>query len=203
MEPDHLSRAHIIKYHKDCIKTFGIASNEALGWKSKASQLARFKALAETGNFNGCSVLDVGCGCGDLLEFFNAQKIGCQYTGIDQVKEFIEFAGKKYEAQANSSFLLGDFWSADIGHYDYVLASGALSYHNADPNFIYKIIFHLYSLSTHGFAFNLMELTGLKGGGLVAYDKRKIIHYCCKICPQVILKDDYLPGDYTVMLYKG
>jgi SAM-dependent methyltransferase len=199
---DLLSRAHIIKYHKDCIKTFGIASNEALGWKNKENQTLRFENLLHIGDLNGRRVLDVGCGTGDLLAFFDQRSIACHYTGIDQVKEFVELAGERYKAHPDASFLLGDFWSADLGYFEYILASGALSYRNSDPDFIYKMIFRLYSLSDIAFGFNLMESVGLKGGGLVAYEKERIVAYCKKICPQVIVKDDYLKDDYTIMMYK-
>ena len=199
---DFLSRAHIIKYHKDCIKTFGLESNEALGWKNRENQTIRFKNILEIGDLNGTTVLDVGCGTGDLFDYMNQQSITCNYTGIDQVKEFIELAGKKYRTHPNASFLLGDFWSVDVHRYDYVLASGALSYRNSDPEFIYKMIFRLYSLSEIAFGFNLMESTELKDGGLVAYEKNRILAYCQKICPNVIIKDNYLKDDYTIMMYK-
>lgn len=199
---DFLSRAHIIKYHKDCIKTFGLESNEALGWKNRENQTIRFKNILDIGDLNGKTVLDVGCGTGDLFDYMNQQSINCNYTGIDQVKEFVELAGEKYKAHSNASFLLGDFWSVDVNRYDYVLASGALSYRNSDPEFIYKMIFRLYSLSEIAFGFNLMESVELKDGGLVAYEKSRILAYCQKICPNVIIKDDYLKNDFTIMMYK-
>jgi ubiquinone/menaquinone biosynthesis C-methylase UbiE len=124
---DLLSRAHIIKYHNDSIKKYGVRSHQALGWKEKTNQLLRFEALLEPLELNGSSVLDLGCGTGDLLEYLISKNIYCDYTGIDQIKDFIILAGEKYKNQNNTSFLLGNFWTADLGKYDYVLASGALS----------------------------------------------------------------------------
>jgi len=199
---DFLSRAHILKYHKDNIKTYGLESNEALGWKNRENQTIRFDVLTQAGDFSNCSLLDVGCGTGDLLDFFDHRAITCDYTGIDQVKEFIELAGKKYESHSNASFLLGDFWSAALPFYDYVVASGSLSYRNSDPDFIYKMIFRLYSLSNVAFAFNLPGSATLKDGGLIAYDKNRILAYCNKICLKVKLIDNYLEDDYTIFMYK-
>ena len=197
---DLLSRAHIIKYHNDSIKKFGVNSHQALGWRKKNEQLLRFKMLIEPSELNDCSVLDIGCGTGDLLAYLISNNIQCDYTGIDQIKEFITLAGEKYKNQNNTSFLLGDFWTADLGKYDYVLASGALSYRHADPNFIFKIIAHLFSLSKMAFAFNLLEKTDLKNGGLVAYNKNEILGFCKKLSSNVILKDDYLEGDFRILI---
>lgn len=203
MDADYLARAHILKYHKDSIKTFGADSNEALGWKKKENQQARFRVFLKLGKLHDATLLDVGCANGDLLQFFREQNIQCQYTGIDQVKEFIELAAEKYKEETNASFLLGDFWSAEVGQFDYVIASGALSYRHPDPNFIYRMIFRLYSLSNMAFGFNLLENVTLKSGGLVAYDKNTIVAYCQKICPNVIVTDKYLEDDFTVMMYKS
>ena len=156
--------------------------------------------LLEPTELNDCSILDIGCGTGDLLAYLISNNIQCDYTGIDQIKEFITLAGEKYKNQNNTSFLLGDFWTADLGKYDYVLASGALSYRHADPNFIFKIIAHLFSLSKMAFAFNLLEKTDLKNGGLVAYNKNEILGFCKKLSSNVILKDDYLEGDFRILI---
>ena len=195
---DLLSRAHIIKYHNDSIKKFGVNSHQALGWRKKNEQLLRFKMLIEPSELNDYSVLDIGCGTGDLLAYLISKNIQCKYTGIDHIKDFITLAGEKYKNQNNTSFLLGDFWTADLGKYDYVLVSGALSYRNADPNFIYKMIAHLFSLSKKTFAFNLLEKTDLKNGGLVAYNKNEILEFCKKLSSNVILKNDYIINDYSI-----
>jgi len=197
---DLLSRAHIIKYHNDSIKKFGINSHQALGWRKKNEQLLRFKMLIEPNKLNDCSVLDIGCGTGDLLEYLIINNIHCEYTGIDQIKDFITLAGEKYKNQNNTSFLLGDFWTADLGKYDYVIASGALSYRHADPNFIFKMIAYLFSLSKKAFAFNLLEKTDMKNGGLVAYNKNEMLGFCKKLSSNVILKDDYLEGDFRILM---
>ena len=96
---DILNRLQIIKYHQDAIIKFGINSKEALGWKNEKNQLARFNALYNINNLNNHSVLDLGCGIGDFLELLNKNKIVCNYTGIDHLKDFIEFAAQKYKLQ--------------------------------------------------------------------------------------------------------
>ena len=61
-----IDRATILAFHKQRIKDFGSETIHALGWKTAASKTARFDVLAEIADLNDHSVLDVGCGHGDL-----------------------------------------------------------------------------------------------------------------------------------------
>ena len=74
--------------------------------KNEKNQLARFNALYNINDLNNHTVLDLGCGIGDFLELLNENKIVCNYTGIDHLKDFIEFAAEKYKLQTNTCFLL-------------------------------------------------------------------------------------------------
>jgi len=59
-------------------------SHLTLGWGSRKHQEIRFKRILECINFNGQSVLDIGCGFGDLYSYLKAQNINISsYTGID------------------------------------------------------------------------------------------------------------------------
>lgn len=197
---DLLSRARIIKYHNDSIKKYGVHSHQALGWSEKNNQLIRFEELSESLELNGSSVLDIGCGTGDLLTYLISKNIQCNYTGIDHIKDFVQFAGETFKEQGNASFLLGDFWTADLGKYDYVIASGALNYRHTDPHFIYKMIAHLFSLSKKAFAFNLLGKEEVSDGALVAYNKFEILDFCRKLSSDVEVKDDYLEADFTLIM---
>ncbi len=200
---DIISKAQIIKYHNDLVLKYGINTIEALGWTNRNDQLARFNALINIQDLNNHSVLDVGCGAGDFLELLNRSNVNCYYTGIDQFKGFIELAAEKYKTQSNACFLMGDFSKADFGCYDYILASGTFNYINKDPHFIYKTIAHFYELCNKSFAFNLLENVETNGGNLVTYNKNEILDFCKKLSPQVILKDNYLLGDFTIVMYQS
>lgn len=203
MNMDILIRAQILKYHNDSIIKYGINSKKALGWKDEKNQRVRFDALCNILDLNNHSVLDLGCGVGDFLEILNQNNITCDYTGIDQIKDFIEFASVKYKSQNNACFLLGDFNKADLANYDYIIASGSLNYKNADPHFIYKTIAHFFSLSKITFTFNLMDNIETSDGNLMTHDKNEIIKFCKKLSSNVVLKDNYLKGDFTVIMYQS
>jgi SAM-dependent methyltransferase len=64
-----IDRATVIHFHRHRIAEFGADSVRALGWVSEASQTSRFEVVAQAADFNDSSVLDLGCGTGDLKAF--------------------------------------------------------------------------------------------------------------------------------------
>ena len=76
----------------------------ALDWNSPESQKLRYQVLKELFIYgrkaSNISVLDVGCGFGDLYGFFKAEKIiqrhKIKYFGCDISARLLEVAGKKY-----------------------------------------------------------------------------------------------------------
>ena len=65
---DLIEKASVIHYHQHRIKTYRNGTVEALGWRKQDSQTKRFEVLATVADLSGCSLLDVGCGYGDLKQ---------------------------------------------------------------------------------------------------------------------------------------
>ena len=82
-------------------------SPRALGWRP-GSQEVRFSAFLKDAPLSEAkSLIDVGCGFGDLLGELRAMGWKGHYTGIDILPEFIEVARGRNEAGA--SWITGDF----------------------------------------------------------------------------------------------
>ena len=93
----------------------------SLGW-SVGYQETRFKNLTMVGDLNDCSILDVGCGFGDLCGYLCEQDIQVKYTGVDINRNFIRTAREIYQ---DAHFIEGDFEEDSIrGKYDWAFASG-------------------------------------------------------------------------------
>jgi trans-aconitate methyltransferase len=165
--------ANIVLFHKACAKEHGNGSVGALGWTNDEAQLARFAALSGIGDMNNKTVLDVGCGHGDLAPYLHNQFTGCQYTGVDQAPVFLDVAMKRYGQIRNTTFLFADFWSAVLPKADYVLASGALSYRNSNDRFLFDMIDKLFATSNIGLAFNLLSYLDNEDGLLRTYQAKK------------------------------
>ena len=102
-------------------------SPQALGW-DKGKQFLRFHQLTSDWDLTGASILDVGCGFGDFvnyLRFMNIQNYS--YTGIDLLGEFIA-EGKRRYSSPQATFLQAAFEDYDSpSTFDYVIASGVFN----------------------------------------------------------------------------
>jgi SAM-dependent methyltransferase len=199
--PDSIA---IQKYHRDRILKFGAESSRALGWTTNEGQLSRFTVIGEMlGDLSGKSVLDVGCGHGDLRGYFGDKYNGLRYAGIDQVDSFLEVAIERYGHYADTAFYFGDFLKADVPVMDYVVGCGALSYRSADPDFVFKAITKLLGNCRHGLLFNLLKNINSEEKILTGYDPETILKHCRTLSENVMYKDGYFGEDYTVYVNRN
>src|SRR3990167_11171307 len=81
-------------------------SPKALAYWSKKSIDVRNRELLADIDIRGRSILDVGCGFGDIIPFLAKKAEKFEYLGIDLVPEFIGEARKKYLEQ---EFRVGNY----------------------------------------------------------------------------------------------
>lgn len=75
-----IEKATVMHYHRHRIREFHPGSVEALGWRGPESQRRRFEVLLWLGDFTGSTVLDAGCGYGDLKGFLDQRCRGLTYS---------------------------------------------------------------------------------------------------------------------------
>ena len=201
---DPFRRQAIERYFDESCRTFG-HSHHAVGWYTAQTQEIRFINLALIGDLDQHSVLDVGCGVVQLLEFFVQHRIEARYTGIDFSSAMIESAKAHYPS--------GHFEQADLLEYpedvtfDYVLASGAFNYKVPDQSlYLSTMIQKMMRLSKKGVALNVLSsLTPAdqKDESFFYYcDPAELMRLCLTFSSKVDIKTSYLPNDCTVYLYK-
>jgi SAM-dependent methyltransferase len=196
-----IEKATIIHFHRHRLSTYGNGSFRALGWKSMESQVKRFEVIAGSWDLNNKSILDVGCGYGDLKDYLDNLYSNFHYTGIDQQPEFIVEAKQIYAGKPDTYFFQTDFTQAAFPKVDYVIASGALSYRSTDTRFIYQIIAKMYSAANGGVAFNLFDAGTFPDHPiLVGHNIEEIKCFCQTLCPQVRVITGYFDDDYTIIL---
>ena len=110
-------------YQKKFIK-YGATLN-GVGWSKKIKSTNRYKTLLKIimqDKINkNYSLLDVGCGYGELVNYLPKNK-NYTYTGIDLVEEMISYAKKKNQKE-NFTFKVGNILK-NIKKYDYIICNG-------------------------------------------------------------------------------
>lgn len=197
-----LEKAAVIHYHRKRIDEYAPGTVEALGYRGPESQNRRFEALAGVGDLNDVSVLDVGCGHGDLKGFLDGRFRGFSYIGIDMVPEFIAQARNHYGQRPSCYFCLADLAESELPKADYVFASGVLGYRSAAPDYRFSMIKKMYEAANRALAFNMLDAAVFPDHPLlVGHDPEAVLAYCKTLASDARLVRGYLEDDFTVLMY--
>jgi len=191
---------HLHKFYEDALERYGEEDVRSVQWTSSFGQKRRFDILLGVEDVNGSSLLDAGCGLGDLYALLTEKELNIDYTGIDIIPEFIKVAQKNFP---ETNFEIKDILEVEE-KYDYVLASGALSFKVANNNEHYKrVIKKMYEVANKAVAFNMLDnATHVDNGTYAAYHPKEIAGFCSSFVEHIEVVIDYLPQDFTVYLYK-
>ena len=199
-----VEKATIIHYHRHRIREYASGTVEALGYRGDQSQCKRFEVLSTVANLNGCSILDVGCGHGDLKDYLDGKFHGFSYIGIDQMAEFIAQARSLYGQRPSCYFSQADFTTADLPQVDYVFASGVLAYRCTEKNFYFAMIEKMYQAANKALVFNMLDAERFPQHELlIGHDPERVMAFCNTLSKNVQLIRGYLEDDFTVMIKRG
>ncbi|NNM82126.1 MAG: class I SAM-dependent methyltransferase [Burkholderiales bacterium] len=193
-------KATILHYHRSRMQE-NPGTVFALGYRSGESQTKRFEALTSSFDINGCAVLDIGCGHGDLKGFLDARFHGFGYVGIDMMAEFVLQARALHGNRPSCYFCVADLETAQLPKADYVFASGILGYRSADPAHHFSMIEKMYGAAGKALAFNMLDRDVFPDHPLlIGHDMTKVKKFCEGISGNVSLVRGYLEDDFTMVL---
>ncbi len=186
----------LIAFFNAAIAHYPATDAKIVGWSNKENQDKRFEVITQALDFNDLSVLDVGCGVGDLVGYLNNNKINSHYYGIDLHKEMVRMAKEKF-ATANFDCLE---LSEVEGKYDVVVASGPFNLLVSNNiAYVQDVIAKMYQVANKAVAFNLLSSFapfGLRFSDFYYYSPTEIFNYCMKKYKNVVIRHDYLPHDF-------
>ena len=147
------------EFYQALIAEYGV-SFRSLNWRSVAGQRVRFAVLCGIGMAHNASVLDVGCGTGDLCVFLRERGFTGRYIGVDITSEMVE--------AARARGIDGEFYVTDVLpsganglkalRCDYVLSSGIFYYRQKAPQlFLEAMSRRFLDLARVGVAFNSLS----------------------------------------------
>jgi len=178
------------------------ATHEATNWGSQASQYRRFEILSETGGLKGKSILDVGCGLGEFYRFLKKEFKTVDYTGIDISEEMVAGASKLFRGVKFETRDILKISGSD--KYDYAFASGTFNVKfKGNEKFMKCAIERMFDLSKEAAAISMLsKYADFLDDFYYYYDPEKIFAFCKTLCKKVVLRHDYMPHDFTIVLYK-
>jgi trans-aconitate methyltransferase len=175
---------------------------KALLWWDYRSMAIRFRELVADVPVHGKYIMDAGCGMGDLLPYLYAKSPDFRYLGVDKKEEFLEIARRRFEGH---EFRRGDPFGKKIEMFDVVISSGVMNGHV--DNWLEKrkkMITNLFEQTGEVLAFNMAGgINPAPHDSLIAYaDTHEIFDFCKTLTPRVILRTEYLPKDFTIVMFK-
>jgi SAM-dependent methyltransferase len=195
-----------IARYNERLAQFGF-SEKTLGW-SRGKSHVRFQALTSLWEheLNQAKIGDFGCGFGDLYGYLKetADIKDFDYTGIDINEKLIE-EGRKYYPEAN-------YWIGDILNetpplqFDFIFSSGVFNHkfnNGGEYDFIEKCINRLYQLCNRGIAIDfLSDKVEYQLEHTFHSSPSKILQICYGLTNNVVLRNDFMPYEFTVYLRK-
>lgn len=162
-------------------------------------QMAKIAEYTDT-PFSGHSILDVGCGTGDLYEYL-LQFDQVKYLGIDVFEEGVKKAQQKFPA---GKFIVEDFLTADLEKSDFVFSSGALTtkLHSDNYQILSTWVKKMWELTKVGMVFNVLleRYSGDYSHNLYVYNKQRVLELTAKAASKAkmkVLVTDAGSGDGT------
>jgi len=179
------------------------AGFSSLLWATPKTQEVRFDALTRLVGLNGKSLLDVGCGRGDLLDFLRARYVRpAHYVGLEGVPALADAAEAKRHPDA--MIIRADFVREPLRMFvaaDVVYFSGSLN--TLDPATFYTSIRKAYEAAAEALVFNFLSSPELAGMSYLHWHAPGEVWAFAKgLTDDVRRLEDYLDGDCTFALRK-
>lgn len=183
-------------------------SPELVGYVNINEQILTYNSMLTFFNTSQ-SILDVGCGRGDLFAFLKERYedvfLDSNYYGID-INEPLINAGK--ERYGINNIHVQDFSSfKNASKFNWVIACNFFNeYKENQYEYLYKCIDKMYNLSNHAVVFNVISTDAniqqeyLQYYSL--YDAGKILNHLNSTYKKVIVRADYLVGDTSFYIFK-
>ncbi|MBU0569568.1 class I SAM-dependent methyltransferase [Patescibacteria group bacterium] len=194
---------NIKKLYQDKYKIYGV-SPMSLFWHQKGAAHQRFRQVWAEIDFNNKSVLDVGCGFGEMAKFLKKRYKIVSYTGVDIVPEFINEA-KKFHPDCE--FVERDYFSNPLDRkFDVVMASGTIN-SNVENNmeFRKKAVKIMFEHTKKVLVFNMLgthpQPANNPESNVWYADSLEILDYCMTLTRRVVLRANYHPTDFTILMY--
>lgn len=198
-------KKEVIKRYTTRLKQYSY-SPKTLGW-DKGKQEIRFGILTSQYDFENKSVLDIGCGFGDLNKVLRKKnKSTYTYYGIDLVEDLV-IKGKELYHGPSVRFDVGDFLEKEFSEtFDYAIASGIFNFKLKDGDnyeYIEASFEKTLKICIDGFAFDfLSDKVDYEYEHTFHSSPEKVLSIAYRFSRNIILRNDYMPFEFSLFVFK-
>ena len=184
----------------------GLPDHKVVGWGSKESQDLRFKILSDISSLDSSSILDVGCGLGDLVLFLNNNNHNVyRYHGIDISENLIDEAKNRYKNDSSVTFSHTNIDSIDNKKkYDYIFCSGCLNL-KIDNNLEYTkdVLTKMFEVCNKGVSCNFLSTyADYYADKDFHHSPEEIFTFAKSLSNKITLRHNYELYEFTIYIYK-
>lgn len=218
-DDDERRRERLAAYHGDFVGASDAARR--VGWRGIRDQRLRFALCSDAAHDVArlASVLDVGCGEGDLAAFVRARGFTGEYVGIDLLDSMIAAAQQRHPRER---FVTGDLLTTTIAptasaRFDLVVACGALSVRVSDDEaeserFIDAMLRRMWALTDGALAVVVPHVRARRGHHVAAVsgDDPFVYHSAealrrrlSALSPWVVIREEALVTDLVGVVYRA
>jgi SAM-dependent methyltransferase len=175
----------------------------SLGW-SKGKQEARFKALTSRVDLTRVqTVLDVGCGFGDMYAYLRQRGFRGRYLGIDFIDELLDVGRSVYPDAELRNVDIDDFEPDE--RFDLVVASGIFNgvlEHEEQWARIERTLARMYRLAKFACAADFMSAyVDYSRGDTFYAEPERVLSLAKRLSRRVALDHHYLPFEFAIWLF--
>jgi SAM-dependent methyltransferase len=189
-------------------------SYKSLRWKTEEAMIIRHQELIKDIDISGKTILDVGCGFGDIIKTLEQKAKKempttprpFQYLGVDVVTEFINVAKKKYPKY---KFSVRNYFEKPFKrNFDIILCCGALNSNFGEETMCFRknAIKTMFKRCNYALSFNMAGSypppQNTQNSTIYFANSLEILKYCLSLTRKVIFRHHYRRNEFTIVMFK-
>lgn len=200
---DNINARQIEKYNAVAEKC-GISSKSVL-WDDPQTQYLRFQEITKQLDMNDSNntLLDIGCGNGELFKYLNFHGYRGRYVGYDINEVLLSQARQRFQ---NIEVHCKDILAEDpTQRFDYVVLSGLFNVNvGQTQEWVDSFIKRMFALTNQIMVFNMISThVTYRDEGMYYRDPSEMLTFCISnLSKRTTLAHHNLPYNYTVAVFK-
>ena len=170
----------------------------------KGGQETRYRSVLDIGVRDGDSLLDVGCGFGDLYAYARDRGLKLAYTGIDICAPFIDAARERHP---DASFRLGNLLEAPLAErWDWAACIGTLNLKlegSDSTEYVEEMLRAMFARASRGIAVHFLSTyVDFQNPESYHCDPCRVFDFAKReLSPRVALRHDAMAYEFTLYVY--